>query len=201
MHTLFIPDQLIINLQRNRNELSTLFLNELDKKKPASVFFLPVYKFISLYKLQVNQYGVHKTVMKKKTRNRNHLHLVFLMQNYYRLYSTCWYTLWNNYRIGLRLVGSGFFFGLETIGSQQVITIYAGTSHLHVVVLDTNSCMRAFLAGRKKKILFITSFSVLKLQHLSHRIKNLRYPDPYKGKGLRHLYERFRLKTGKKKFV
>ena len=92
-----------------------------------------------------------------------------------------------------------FFFGQEA--NTGFITIYAGTSHLYIVPVTKSSLVQAVVAGRKKKILVLSGTELQRLQHVGKQICSLRKPDPYKGKGLRPLYAKLVLKTGKKKFV
>lgn len=120
-----------------------------------------------------------------------------------RLFLQQWLLFLGQARILLRLVGSGaFFFEVPRQNEAAIASVFMCAETSHVFFLDFPvPLVTVAVAGRKKKILIITSHNLSLLQRVAFQICKLRKPDPYKGKGVRFFYQKFSLKTGKKKFV
>lgn len=119
-------------------------------------------------------------------------------KQYWRLFFRHWLDVAGIFRLRIRVAGSGTYF---FVGDRaQLFGVLTGTSHSCFFCLS-GSGVSGTIMGRKKRILCLESSSLAKLHEIGALICRQRTPDDYKGKGLRFLYQKFLLKTGKKKFV
>jgi large subunit ribosomal protein L6 len=79
-------------------------------------------------------------------------------------------------------------------GSSNILMLVLGHSH-RIILKVPNSII--FQLKKNKLVLF--SFDKILLNNYSKFIRNLRHPDPYKGKGLKFNFEVLSLKEGKKR--
>jgi len=96
------------------------------------------------------------------------------------------------YRKKLILKGLGL---KANFGSdRKFLDLKLGYSHLSKVKMD-----KEVKVGIQKNNLFFSSLNKVKLGNLAFKIKKLRLPNPYKGKGIWYKNERITLKEIKKK--
>ena len=93
----------------------------------------------------------------------------------------------------LELFVFGVGFKLERINSK-VILCNLGYSHNIYIVISENFYFRIY-----KQYIALISRNWPSLTQLASRIRALKIPDPYKGKGIRYLGELVTLKKGKQK--
>jgi ribosomal protein L6P/L9E len=53
------------------------------------------------------------------------------------------------------------------------------------------------LKYKKKKFIYLFGINLAQIKHLTHQIRELRFPDTYTGKGLSIVGKRIKLRTGK----
>jgi hypothetical protein len=126
-------------------------------------------------------------------------HILMAGENHYwNLFSRQWLSSMGMFRLRLRVVGSGtyFFAGL----SPDLFGVVTGTSHSFFFNLKETGVF-GLISGRKKRVLILQGSSLPDLYAIGTLVCRQRMPDAYKGKGLRFLYQKLVLKTGKKKFV
>jgi large subunit ribosomal protein L6 len=100
------------------------------------------------------------------------------------------------YTVKLKMVGIGYKIEIKQIENQLLLELKLGFSHtIKIKLPKTFKCKRF----HEKSNLFIFSFeSSQYLKNVVSLIRNLRFPEPYKGKGLRYENEIIRRKEGKK---
>ena len=97
------------------------------------------------------------------------------------------------FEIKLELVGVGF--RAETNG--QMLDLYLGYSHNFVIELPQEIKVEAKTERRSNPIVTLKSYDKQLLGHVAAKIRSLRKPEPYKGKGIRYVGEQIRRKAGK----
>jgi len=110
-------------------------------------------------------------------------------------------TLINNMVVG---VAEGFKKEMEIIGvgykaeaNGQVLELSLGYSHPVIVVLPKEVSVSAeTLKGRAPKVV-LESVDKQLVGHFAAKVRSLRAPEPYKGKGIRYVGEDVRRKAGK----
>ncbi len=75
-----------------------------------------------------------------------------------------------------------------------ILELKLGYSHLCIINLDKEINIRV-----KKNIILLQSYNKVKLGNFAFRIKSLRFPDIYRGKGILYKNESLNLKVVKKK--
>jgi large subunit ribosomal protein L6 len=110
-------------------------------------------------------------------------------------------SLINNMVIG---VSEGFKRSLELVGvgyraaSQgQVLDLSLGYSHNIMVALPEEVKVEAEMAKGKNPVIHLSSHDKQLLGMAAAKIRSLRKPEPYKGKGVRYVGEQIRRKAGK----
>jgi large subunit ribosomal protein L6 len=96
------------------------------------------------------------------------------------------------YRFKLRLVGIGFRAQVE--GKKLILKI--GFSH--DVVYNIPEDIHVTCSKVKGTLLIVSGRELQSVRQAVAKIKSLRYPDVYKGKGIHDEREKFRLKKGKR---
>ena len=76
----------------------------------------------------------------------------------------------------------------------KILQLKLGFSHLYTIKLDKEIFLKT-----RKNLLFFHSFNKEKLGSFIFKIKNLRFPDAYRGKGIRCKNEKLKFKIIKKK--
>lgn len=110
-------------------------------------------------------------------------------------------TLINNMVIG---VNSGYKKELELVGvgykadaKGQVLELNLGFSHLVVVVLPKEISVATETKKGSNPKITLEGIDKQLLGHFASKIRSLRPPEPYKGKGIRYVGEIIRRKAGK----
>jgi large subunit ribosomal protein L6 len=110
-------------------------------------------------------------------------------------------SLINNMVVG---VNEGFKRSLELVGvgyraaSQgQVLDLSLGYSHSIMFALPSEVKVEAEMAKGKNPVIHLSSHDKQLLGMAAAKIRSLRKPEPYKGKGVRYVGEQIRRKAGK----
>ena len=94
----------------------------------------------------------------------------------------------------LKIVGVSYRALIEESFNNQLLLLKLGFSHL--VYLRISNKLSLFC--KKRTQLFISSNSYQDVTHTAAIIRNLKSPEPYKGKGILYENEKILLKAGKK---
>ncbi len=97
------------------------------------------------------------------------------------------------YEIKLELVGVGY----RAEANGQLLDLYLGYSHNFVIELPDEIKVEAKTERRSNPIVTLKSYDKQLLGHVAAKIRSLRKPEPYKGKGIRYVGEQIRRKAGK----
>ncbi len=97
------------------------------------------------------------------------------------------------FEIQLELVGVGF----RAEANGQLLDLYLGYSHNFVIELPPEIKVEAKTERRSNPIVTLRSHDKQLLGHVAAKIRSLRKPEPYKGKGIRYVGEQIRRKAGK----
>lgn len=97
------------------------------------------------------------------------------------------------YEIKLELVGVGY--KAETQG--QILNLSLGYSHDIKIELPEEIKVEAVTERRANSIITLTSIDKQLIGHVASKIRALRKPEPYKGKGVKYVGEYIRRKAGK----
>jgi len=98
------------------------------------------------------------------------------------------------YYKGLELVGVGF---KATLIKKNILELNIGYSHNIMFIIP--DCLNISLTIEKGKNTIINLYSIYKdiLGNIAYKIRSLRKPDVYKGKGIKYLNEKLYKKIGK----
>ena len=94
----------------------------------------------------------------------------------------------------LKIVGVSYRALIEESFDNQLLLLKLGFSHL--VYFRISNKLSLFC--KKRTQLFVSSSSYQDVTHTAAIIKNLKSPEPYKGKGILYENEKILLKAGKK---
>lgn len=97
------------------------------------------------------------------------------------------------YKISLELVGVGY----RAASQGQNLDLSLGYSHNILVALPIEIKVEAEMAKGKSPVIHLSSFDKQLLGMAAAKIRSLRKPEPYKGKGIRYVGEQIRRKAGK----
>ena len=97
------------------------------------------------------------------------------------------------YKRSLELVGVGY----RAASQGQTLDLSLGYSHNIVVALPTEVKVEAEMAKGKNPVIHLSSFDKQLVGMAAAKIRSLRKPEPYKGKGVRYVGEQVRRKAGK----
>ena len=97
------------------------------------------------------------------------------------------------FEIKLELVGVGF----RAEANGQMLDLYLGYSHNFMIELPQEIKVEAKTERRSNPIVTLKSYDKQLLGHVAAKIRSLRKPEPYKGKGIRYVGEQIRRKAGK----
>jgi len=97
------------------------------------------------------------------------------------------------FEIKLELVGVGF----RAEANGQMLDLYLGYSHNFMIELPREIKVEAKTERRSNPIVTLKSYDKQLLGHVAAKIRSLRKPEPYKGKGIRYVGEQIRRKAGK----
>ncbi|MEQ8625822.1 MAG: 50S ribosomal protein L6 [Vicingaceae bacterium] len=99
----------------------------------------------------------------------------------------------NGYQKQLELVGVGY----RASNQGQRLDLALGFSHPIVIELPTEVKVETLSERGKNPIITLNSFDKQLIGQVAAKIKSLRKPEPYKGKGVRFVGEYIRRKAGK----
>jgi large subunit ribosomal protein L6 len=97
------------------------------------------------------------------------------------------------YTIKQELVGVGY--RAECKGQQLILGM--GYSHDIIIEMPKEIKVEAVTEKRSNPVITLTSFDKQLLGHVAAKIRSIRPPEPYKGKGIRFVGEEIRKKAGK----
>jgi len=97
------------------------------------------------------------------------------------------------YRKDLELVGVGY--RAEAKGQQLEISL--GYSHDIIMELPQEIKVETKTEKRSNPVIILTSIDKQLIGHVAAKIRSLRPPEPYKGKGIKFVGEQLRRKAGK----
>ena len=97
------------------------------------------------------------------------------------------------YKKELELVGVGY--RAEAKGQQLELSL--GYSHDIIIELPAEVKVEAKTERRQNPIITLTSIDKQLIGHVAAKIRSLRPPEPYKGKGIKFVGEQLRRKAGK----
>ncbi len=97
------------------------------------------------------------------------------------------------YEKKLELVGVGF--RAETKG--QILELSLGYSHDIIFELPPEVKVEAVTQRRSNPVITLNSIDKQLIGHIASKIRSLRKPEPYKGKGVKYVGEQLRRKAGK----
>ncbi len=97
------------------------------------------------------------------------------------------------YEIKLELVGVGY----RAEAKGQILELSLGYSHDFMIELPVEIKLRAETQKRSNPIITLSSIDKQLLGHIASKIRALRKPEPYKGKGVKYVGEHIRRKAGK----
>ena len=122
-------------------------------------------------------------------------------QNRHRALHGLYRSLLNNMVTG---VSTGFTVNQELVGvgyraeaKGQVLELSLGFSHDIVIQLPTEVKVTAVTEKRANPIITLTSHDKQLIGQVAAKIRSLRAPEPYKGKGIKFVGEQLRRKAGK----
>lgn len=97
------------------------------------------------------------------------------------------------YKKELELVGVGY----RAQSNGQVLELSLGFSHSIVIKLPAEIKVEAKTERNKNPMIILESYDKQLLGQVCAKIRSLRKPEPYKGKGIRFVGEIVRRKSGK----
>jgi large subunit ribosomal protein L6 len=122
-------------------------------------------------------------------------------QKQHRAWHGLYRSLINNMVIG---VSEGFTIKQEFVGvgykaesNGQVLEMSLGYSHDIIFEIPKEVKVEAVTERRANPIVTLSSFDKQLLGHVAAKIRSLRKPEPYKGKGIKFVGEELRRKAGK----
>jgi len=97
------------------------------------------------------------------------------------------------YEIKLELVGVGY----RAEAKGQILELALGYSHDIMIELPEEIKIETLTERRANPIITLTSIDKQLIGHIASKIRALRKPEPYKGKGVKYVGEYIRRKAGK----
>ncbi len=97
------------------------------------------------------------------------------------------------YEIKLELVGVGY----RAEAKGQILELALGYSHDIMIALPEEIKIETVTERRANPIITLTSIDKQLIGHIASKIRALRKPEPYKGKGVKYVGEYIRRKAGK----
>jgi large subunit ribosomal protein L6 len=99
----------------------------------------------------------------------------------------------NGYKIQLQLIGVGF----RAKAEGQMLEMTLGYSHPFVIQIPKEISLAAETEKGKAPLITLESYDKQLLGAVAAKLRSLRKPEPYKGKGVRYIDEYVRRKAGK----
>lgn len=128
--------------------------------------------------------------VKRPTESKKHKSLHGL---YRALISNAVLGVSEGYKKELELVGVGY----RAEADGQRLTLSVGLSHDIIIELPGEIKVEARTERRSNPIITLTSVDKQLIGHVAAKIRSLRPPEPYKGKGIKFVGEYIRRKAGK----
>ncbi|HUS85629.1 MAG TPA: 50S ribosomal protein L6 [Bacteroidales bacterium] len=97
------------------------------------------------------------------------------------------------YKKQLELVGVGY----RAEANGQLLELSLGYSHDIILELPKEVAVEAKTERRSNPVITLTSIDKQLIGHVAAKIRSLRPPEPYKGKGIKFVGEQLRRKAGK----
>lgn len=97
------------------------------------------------------------------------------------------------FEIKLELVGVGY----KATTNNQILEMSLGYSHNIAFELPIEVKVKAVTERRQNPIITLNSVDKQLIGHVAAKIRSLRKPEPYKGKGIKFVGEQLRRKAGK----
>ncbi len=101
--------------------------------------------------------------------------------------------VWKAYEIKLEFVGVGY----RAEAKGQMLEMSLGYSHDIVMELPAEVKVEAVTERRSNPVVTLVSIDKQLIGNVASKIRSLRKPEPYKGKGIRFVGEQIRRKAGK----
>jgi large subunit ribosomal protein L6 len=99
----------------------------------------------------------------------------------------------NGYKKELELVGVGY----RAEAKGQNLELSLGYSHDIILQLPNEVKVETKTERRSNPVITLTSIDKQLIGHVAAKIRSLRPPEPYKGKGIKFVGEQLRRKAGK----
>jgi len=132
----------------------------------------------------------NQIILTRPTESKNHKSLHGL---YRALIANMVTGVSQGYKKELELVGVGY--RAEAKGQQLELSL--GYSHDIIMQLPTEVKIETKTERRSNPVITLTSIDKQLIGHVAAKIRSLRPPEPYKGKGIKFVGERLRRKAGK----
>jgi large subunit ribosomal protein L6 len=97
------------------------------------------------------------------------------------------------YEIKQELVGVGYKASVD----GQILELHLGYSHPHFIQMPPEVSVQAVTERRSNPIITLKSIDKQLIGQMAAKIRSLRPPEPYKGKGIKFVGEQLRRKAGK----
>lgn len=158
--------------------------NLVSVKGPMGELFVDVNSEIMV---EVNENVVE---VKRPTESKNHKSLHGL---YRALINNAVIGVSEGYKKELELVGVGY----RAEAKGQLLEMSLGFSHDFILELPDEVKLETKTERRSNPIITLTSIDKQLIGHIAAKIRSLRPPEPYKGKGIKFVGEQLRRKAGK----
>jgi large subunit ribosomal protein L6 len=132
----------------------------------------------------------NQLILSRPTESKNHKSLHGL---YRALIANMVTGVSQGYKKELELVGVGY--RAEAKGQQLVLSL--GYSHDIIMQLPNEVKIETKTERRSNPVITLTSIDKQLIGHVAAKIRSLRPPEPYKGKGIKFVGEHLRRKAGK----
>jgi large subunit ribosomal protein L6 len=103
----------------------------------------------------------------------------------------------DGFKLNLELVGVGYKAEIKTISGVNVVDLALGYSHAIYFVLPPEVKAEAEIKKGETPKLILSGIDKQLVGQVAAKIRKLRAPEPYKGKGIRFVGEQIRRKAGK----
>ncbi|ASS46981.1 50S ribosomal protein L6 [Candidatus Karelsulcia muelleri] len=104
--------------------------------------------------------------------------------------------VYNGFKKKLELIGVGFRANINK-NNSQILYLNIGYSHNIIIKLPKSITLEVKMEKNKNTQIILKSYDKQLLGIVAAKIRSLRKPDPYKGKGIRYINEYVIKKTGK----
>lgn len=135
----------------------------------------------------------NKIIVKRKHNDKKNraLHGLYRMLIYNMIKG-----VYNGFQKKLELIGVGFRANINK-NNSQILDLNIGYSHNIIIKLPKSITLEVKMEKNKNTQIIFKSYDKQLLGIVAAKIRSLRKPDPYKGKGIRYINEYVIKKTGK----